>query len=73
MLNSVPRVHIDGWQDTGRILAKIRQINNKDIQFFLFHVENEVNFEKRKYTFDKVCHKLSISVFILLQGDVVNL
>lgn len=66
-------LYIDGWQDKGCIFAKIRQTNSEDIQLFLFHVENEAYFEKRKYTFGKVCHKLSISVFILFQDDVVNL
>lgn len=65
--------HFDGWQDTGCILAQIRQTNNRDIQFFLFPVESEANLEKSKYTFDKVCHKLSISVFILFPDDVAIL
>jgi hypothetical protein len=36
-------------------------------------VENEANIQKWKYTFDKACHKLSISVFILFPDEAVNL
>ena len=60
---------------TGCILAKIRQTNSEDIQVFMFIVENEDNIQKWKYTFDKACHKLSISLsaFMLFPDEAVNL
>ena len=54
-------------------MAQIRQTNSGEIRLFLFPVENAANLEKSKYTFDKACHKLPISVFTLFPDDAVNL